>query len=109
MRGWAQAPTPRTRRLLLIHENDILGNSLPRTYGYAKPQFVAGERGLELRNVPVRERRLWERIYARARDRGRGDRARPGLRLVMEAERYPLAASVSRSGISSSSCRALRG
>ena len=48
--------------LVLFHENDILGDSLHRMYGYEKPQFVIEGGELALRNVPVPERRRWERV-----------------------------------------------
>lgn len=51
--------------LLLIHENDLLGNGLHRMYGYEKPRFVLEGQSLELRNVPVPERKPWEKAYSR--------------------------------------------
>jgi lysophospholipase L1-like esterase len=49
--------------LVLFHENDIPGDSLHRMYGYEKPQFRVERGELVLRNVPVPERRSWERAY----------------------------------------------
>ena len=39
--------------ILLIHDTDIWHNSLSANYGRAKPHFVLGPAGLELRGVPV--------------------------------------------------------
>jgi lysophospholipase L1-like esterase len=58
--GWRYAPDV---VLLLIHDNDLAGNVRSRNYGYEKPLYVFGAKGLELQNVPVRERRAWERLY----------------------------------------------
>ncbi|MFQ5599053.1 MAG: SGNH/GDSL hydrolase family protein [Candidatus Krumholzibacteriia bacterium] len=49
--------------LLLLHANDVPGNSVPRLYGYGKPRFLIVGGELQLTNVPVPERTFRERLY----------------------------------------------
>jgi hypothetical protein len=46
--------------LLLFHPNDVADNAATSRYGYPKPRFTLGPRGLELGNVPV-PRLSWRR------------------------------------------------
>jgi lysophospholipase L1-like esterase len=46
--------------LLVFHPNDLLNNTWPRQYGYAKPVFRVDGEGLRLENVPVPGGRLRE-------------------------------------------------
>ena len=73
--------------LVLFHENDIPGDSLHRMYGYEKPQFVVERGELVVHNVPVPERRLWERALAWLLARSwlaNGILQRPAITLVIE-------------------------
>jgi hypothetical protein len=49
--------------VMLIYGNDLVELSSGRMYGYPKPYFVAQGKGLALRNVPVPERSVGQRIY----------------------------------------------
>lgn len=49
--------------LLLAHENDLVGNSHDRMYGYPKPRFVLRGPVLELDNVPVPPPGAGDRLY----------------------------------------------
>lgn len=49
--------------VLLIYANDVLELSRDRMYGYPKPYFAVEGNRLVLRNVPVPERTLGQRLY----------------------------------------------
>ena len=48
--------------MMLFYENDFLGNSVDNIYWYNKPNFVIKEDSLVLRNVPVPEQSIYQKL-----------------------------------------------